>query len=175
MYICPGIQVTVDGFNNMPLHSSMTPGGSSSDHNVDDAPPPIEKKNSGGKTANSSKAIICCFDGTGNKFGEVRLYLSNCVTLLLTAQISGGTFGRIENSRFSHSRITQNSNVVRLLNALVKDRPDKQVIYYQVRSYQCGTLKTLSLIFYSLGSERTRSSNTTPPLYLILFPKSMSL
>ncbi|KAH6905091.1 hypothetical protein BKA70DRAFT_1387029 [Coprinopsis sp. MPI-PUGE-AT-0042] len=39
--------------------------------------------------------LICCFDGTGNEFGE------------------------------------QNSNVVELFRTLTKDKPDKQLVYYQ--------------------------------------------
>ncbi|KAG6830532.1 hypothetical protein H0H92_000204 [Tricholoma furcatifolium] len=56
--------------------------------------------------------IILCFDGTGNKFGEVSRFVKN---------------GKGELTLF----LQTNSNVVRFFHALVKDNHKQQLVYYQ--------------------------------------------
>ncbi|KAG6914652.1 hypothetical protein DXG01_016110 [Tephrocybe rancida] len=66
--------------------------------------------------------IILCFDGTGNKFGEVSDYSMPPKELIKTFLI----YARVI---LKHG---QNSNVVRFFHALIKDNHKQQIVYYQV-------------------------------------------
>ncbi|KJA24882.1 hypothetical protein HYPSUDRAFT_76229 [Hypholoma sublateritium FD-334 SS-4] len=86
-------------------------------------------------TEHHPRTIVLCFDGTGNKFGE---YFR-------------------ERTESKHTLIFHiNSNVVKFCSALVKNQPDKQIVYYQpgIGTYNERQLstRTISTVFRMVDS-----------------------
>lgn len=83
-----------------------------------------------------SRNIILCFDGTGNKFGEASFifmymfYFAHYRPFLI-----GGSSKHLI-PLLAPLTFAQNSNVVRFFRALIKDKPNQQIVYYQVQCFQ---------------------------------------
>ena len=56
-------------------------------------------------------------------------------TLVRNAEIlfTAACMWLVNDSEYHRTSLSQNSNVVRFFNALKKDEPDTQIVYYQVR------------------------------------------
>ena len=82
---------------------------------------------------NRHRAIVLCFDGTGDQFDED------------VSGVNGGWWGLLADD------VSQNSNIVSFLSLLKKDDPSHQLVYYQVRAGEMYMHFTAYLRPWSVG------------------------